>query len=115
MIASKRAKELFIRPKDHWTTIDEMIYGYTDYYQIPGDQAVSMRFKAIKESLEHHYTKSKFYNQLCREYDFNPDQIKTEDDFQKIPLLPDTFFKEYPHENPKDVFDWLKKISNPYK
>jgi hypothetical protein len=26
-------------------------------------------------------------------------------------LLPDTFFKAYSKENPRDVFDWLKKIS----
>lgn len=106
-----RTKELFCRPQKDWTTIDKMIYGFTDYFDIPLDQIESMRFKAIKESLVHHYSNSKFYHQLCKEYNFNPDTVKSSDDFLQIPMLPDTFFKEYPRERPRDVFEWLQKIS----
>lgn len=107
----QRADTLFGRPKKEWSTIDEMIYGFDEYFHNPVDQMEQMRFQAIKESVMHHYNHSRFYHQLCKEYDFSPDDLKEEHDVQKIPMLPDTFFKEYPSENPKEVYTWLKKIS----
>jgi len=107
----QKNQELFSRPKSDWFTIDKMIYEHTNYFEIPTEKAESMRFLSIKESLNHHYKNSKFYHQLCKEYQFKPDDITCEKDFQKVPLLPDTFFKEYPKENPRAIYDWLKKIS----
>ena len=107
----RRADELFGRPREQWTTVDEMIYELPDYFNNDVEKMEEMRFKAIKESLNHHYGKSQFYNQLCKEYDFTPDDVKEMKDLEKIPMLPDTFFKEYPAENPKAVFDWLARIS----
>mgnify|MGYP006278929685 CR=1 FL=1 len=107
----ERATNLFGRPKSQWSTVDEMIYGLSDYFHNPVDLMKSMRFKAIKESLHHHYENSRFYHQLCKEYDFSPDDFQDEDDLKKIPMLPDTFFKEYPREDPKEVYEWLNKIS----
>ena len=107
----RKTKELFSRPKQEWSTIDHMIYEHEDYFAIPEDKVKTLRFTAIKESLHHHYTNSTFYHELCKEYNFKPDDVKTEEDFQMVPLLPDTFFKEYPQENPRAIYDWLKKIS----
>ena len=107
----KRTQELFGRPKEQWTTIDEMIYTPENYFHIPTDVTEEMRLKAIQESVHHHYEKSKFYHQLCKEYAFNPNDVQTIQDLEKIPMLPDTFFKEYPTEHPKDVYNWIKKIS----
>ncbi len=107
----QRATQLFGRPKDQWTTVDEMIYGLADYFHNPVEAMDTMRFKAIKESLRHHYENSRFYHQLCKEYKFSPNDVRGEDDVKKIPMLPDTFFKEYPKESPKEVYHWLKKIS----
>ena len=107
----QRNNELFGRPREQWTTVDEMIYGLPNYFNNDPEKMETMRFKAIKESLHHHYEKSRFYNQLCKEYDLSPDDIKNTKDLEKIPMLPDTFFKEYPSEKPKEVFDWLTKIS----
>jgi phenylacetate-coenzyme A ligase PaaK-like adenylate-forming protein len=107
----KRVNEQFSIPQDQWKKIDEIIYGFNDYFNYDSGRVQQLRFEAIKESLNHHYNKSRFYNQLCKEYDFNPDLVHSEEDFKKIPMLPDTFFKEYPSENPKAVFDWLRKIS----
>ena len=113
-VLSRRADELFGRPREQWTTVDEMIYGLPTYFDNVVNETEKMdkmRFKAIKESLNHHYGKSKFYNQLCREYEFRPDDVRNMKDLEKIPMLPDTFFKEYPAENPKEVFEWLNRIS----
>jgi hypothetical protein len=107
----RRADELFGRPREQWTTVDEMIYELPDYFNNDVEKMEEMRFKAIKESLNHHYGKSQFYNQLCKEYEFRPDDVRNMKDLEKIPMLPDTFFKEYPAEDPKAVFDWLAKVS----
>ncbi|MEA3457532.1 MAG: hypothetical protein U9R21_02505 [Candidatus Thermoplasmatota archaeon] len=107
----QRNNELFGRPREQWTTVDEMIYGLPNYFNNDPKKMEAMRFKATKESFHHHYEKSRFYNQLCKEYDLSPDDIKNTKDLEKIPMLPDTFFKEYPSEKPKEVFDWLTKIS----
>jgi phenylacetate-coenzyme A ligase PaaK-like adenylate-forming protein len=107
----KRRDELFSRPRDQWTTVDEMIYGMNDYFSYDPKEVYQNRFKANKEALVFHYNKSQFYHQLCKEYEFLPEDVKTEQDFDKVPMLPDTFFKEYPAEKPREVFDWLTKIS----
>ena len=99
-ILSKRANDMFGMQRDQWKTIDKIIYGSSSYFEYNKEEMDKMRFKAIKESLNHHYNKSQFYNQLCKEYNFTPDNVKTVKDLEKIPMLPDTFFKEYPAENP---------------
>ena len=50
----KKNQELFSRPKIDWSTIDQMIYEHTDYFEMPTEKAESMRFLSIKESLNHH-------------------------------------------------------------
>jgi len=110
-ILTKRANEMFRIPKEQWTTIDEIIYESPSYFNYNFDEMEKKRFKAIKESLNHHYGKSHFYNQLCKEYEFNPNDVKTIKDLKNVPMLPDTFFKEYPAENPKEIFEWLTKVS----
>ena len=66
-ILLKRANEMFGLPQEQWITIDEIIYGNSSYFNYHFDEMEKRRFKAIKESLNHHYVKSKFYNQLCKE------------------------------------------------
>ncbi len=106
-----RTNKLFGRPHDKWSTIDEMIYGLPNYFNNNTKKIEKMRFKAIKESLYHHYENSRFYNQLCKEYNFKPELVRNLKDLEKIPMLTDTFFKEYPSEKPFEVFQWLEKIS----
>lgn len=107
----KQAESLFGRPKQHWSTVDQIIYNSNDYFTIPPKEAEQKRFDAIKESLQHHYAHSRFYHQLCKEYDFNPEKLKSAEDYEFVPMVPDTFFKEYPKQHPKAVFEWLQKIS----
>ena len=56
----RRTDELFGRPREQWTTVDEMIYELPDYFNNDVEKIEEMRFKAIKESLNHHYGKSQF-------------------------------------------------------
>lgn len=107
----KRAETLFGRPRNQWSTIDHMIYESKDYFTLPLEETEQNRFTAIKESVDHHYKNSRFYHQLCKEYNFAPDQLKDQTNLEEIPMVPDTFFKEYPEENPKAIFEWLQKIS----
>ena len=84
-----------------------MIIKLPDYFNNEVEKIEKTRFKAIKESLNHHYEKSRFYNQLCNDYDFTSDDVKEMKDLVNVPLLLDTFFNEYPAENPKAVFELL--------
>jgi len=34
----KRTKELFGRPRSEWTTVDEMIYGIDDYFNVSREE-----------------------------------------------------------------------------
>jgi len=107
----KRAWQRYALPKEEWTTIDHMIYDYKDYLDKDYEAIAAQRDKAIKESLIYHYNNNRFYKEYCKEYDFHPDSVVTEKDYENVPMLPDTFFKDYPSEDPKAVFDWLQKIS----
>jgi hypothetical protein len=107
----RKTTELFSRPRNEWTTIDHLIYEHPNYFEIPVEKIASMRYQSIKDAITYHYNNGRFYHQLCEEYGFSPDDIKSEQNFQLVPLLPDTFFKDYPREHPRAIYDWLKKIS----
>ncbi len=106
-----RAETCFGRPRSSWTTVDEMIYDTDSYFDGDREKMREARFAATKESLRHHYEHSRFYNRLCREYDFTPDEVQSEDDLHRVPMVPDTFFKEYPSEDPRRVYEWLRKVT----
>jgi len=42
---------------------------------------------------------------FCKEHNMSPTDIKTLDDLEKIPLIPDKFFKDYPAG--KDFATWV--------
>lgn len=64
-----------------------------------------MQLKAIRFTFSHHYDNNYFYHRDCETRDIRPDDIMTVDDFDKIPLIPDTTYKEYP--SGKDFAHWL--------
>jgi phenylacetate-coenzyme A ligase PaaK-like adenylate-forming protein len=98
----------YIPPKDTWTPIDEAIYKPLDLYRIPLKDANQMQFKSIKYAFNYHYKNNEFYNNFCKEHNVSPDDIKTNDDFKKIPLIPDKFFKDYPKG--KDFATWVANV-----
>jgi hypothetical protein len=103
----------YIPPKEEWTPVDEALYGVEDIYNVPDDKVKKLRENAIRYSFKHHYEGNKFYHEYCKDRGVKPDDIKSEEDFKKIPLIPDTFFKSYPdiEENGgKGFLEWLEKI-----
>jgi len=98
--------EKYIPPRDQWTPVDEALYGVNDTYNVEPKQAKKLREDAIRYSFKHHYENNRFYHEYCKKRGVEPDDIKTDEDFDKIPLIPDVFFKGYPD---KDFIGWLDK------
>lgn len=107
----KRTNEMFGKPRQQWKTIDEMIYGVDNYYNTSKDNK-GKREKAVVEVFNYHYKNKLFYNQFCKHRKISPYDIKSEKDFNKIPMMSDSFFKDYPSEKPKDVYKWLYQVSS---
>jgi len=103
----RRPIEWFGRPHEQWTNLDKMIIKLPDYFNNEVEKIEKTRFKAIKELLNHHYEKSHFYNQLCKDYDFTSDDVREMKDLVNVTLLLDIFLNEFPAKNPKAVFEWL--------
>ena len=102
---NERAKN-YIMPIE--TPVDEAVYKPKSFFSISNKEADEYKLKAIKYSFKHHYENNAFYHKLCREKDVNPDDIKTIDDFKKIPLIPHEFFKDYP--SGREFAVWLANI-----
>ena len=96
-------------PRDTWDPIDEALYGPEDLYRVKVEEADRLRLRAIKFSLNHHYTRNRFYHTLCEQRGVTPEDVKTLDDLAKVPLIPDTIFKQYPE--PEKLIAWLRGIS----
>jgi long-chain-fatty-acid---luciferin-component ligase len=95
-------------PRDAWSPVDEALYGPVDLFRVPLDEAHAMQLMAIKYAFAHHYDHNKFYHKYCREKNVSPDDIKTNDDLDKIPLIPDLTFKRRP--SGKDFAFWLATV-----
>ena len=103
----QKSLEKFIPPKETWTPIDKALFTpkiYFEDYQNTAD----LTFNAIKYSFKHHYENNELYKRLCEIKNITPDKIKSKEDFNKIPLLPDSFFKDYPEG--KGFLNWLDNL-----
>ena len=98
----------YVPPKNKWTPVDEAVYGPKDLYNVPEKKARELRFKAIKYQFKRHYENNHIYHNFCKEKGFGIEDLKTHDDLAKIPLVPDQFFKDYPHG--KDFALWLGNV-----
>jgi hypothetical protein len=79
-----------------------------DLFRIPLHEAEKLQFSCIKHAFIHHYNNNNFYHKFCREHTVTPEDIKTNQDLTKIPLIPDKFFKDYP--SGKNFATWLANI-----
>jgi hypothetical protein len=79
-----------------------------DLFRIPLREAEQLQFKCIKQAFIHNYNNNQFYHRFCKEKAVTPDNLKTNQDLTKIPLIPDKFFKDYPPG--KDFAVWLGNI-----
>ena len=102
----KRAEKL--KPStETWDPIDkalyEPIYFFSDY-----KKNQDLLNQAIRYSFKNHFENNKIYGKLCEFNKLKPDLIKSKDDYIKIPLIPDSFFKDYPEGI--DFMRWLENI-----
>jgi len=97
----------FIPPKDQWTPVDTALFKPTAFFH-DYKNAQKLMFPAIKHSFSQHYKNNQLYHSLCDANNIKPADIKNIDDILKIPLLPDTFFKDYPDD--KNFVKWLDTI-----
>ncbi len=93
---------------DIWTPADDAIYKTMDLYRVPLKEAHEMQLKSIKHTFTNQYNNNKVYQNFCKERNFSPTDIHTNDDLEKIPLIPDTFYKDYP--TGRDFATWLGNI-----
>jgi hypothetical protein len=107
LVVENRCLEKFITPRKSWSPVDKALFTPTSFF---GDykKAQDLMFPAIKYSFKHHYDNNVLYHRVCEVNGVTPDKIKSKNDLNKIPLLPDTFFKDYPEG--KGFLNWLKTV-----
>ncbi len=98
----------YIPEKNQWTQADYAVYGPKDPFRVPLEEAKKLQFDAIKYQFKRHFEQNKMYHKFCKDSNINPDDIKKFEDLEKIPLIPNEFYKEYPHG--RDFALWLANI-----
>ena len=96
-----------IPPREKWTPVYEAVYRPTDLLRVPVAEAQAMQLKAIKYTFTRQYTLNDFYRKFCDKREVTPDDLKTSDDLEKIPLIPDVTFKQHP--SGKDLASWIER------
>ncbi|HDH82073.1 MAG TPA: hypothetical protein ENF91_03165 [Thermoplasmatales archaeon] len=104
---NKRLKS-YIPDRNSFEPPDKALYGADSMFNTKAEEAEKYRLDAIKYAFKLHYEKNKFYHDFCVEHNVKPDDIKSTDDFAKIPLVSHKFFKDYP--SGKDFAVWLANI-----
>jgi len=103
----KKVLDKFVTPEETWSPVEKALFSPSSYFN-NYKKNLEMLFPAIKYSFDHHYNKNYLYKRLCEVNNIEPDNIKTLDDVSKIPLIPDSFFKDYPEE--KGFLNWLDSV-----
>jgi long-chain-fatty-acid---luciferin-component ligase len=97
-----------IPPQNTWTPSDEAVFKPVDLLAVPREEAQAMRFKAVRYAFTRHYTLNRFYHTYCDRMGVAPDDLKTDDDLAKIPLIPDVTFKAHP--SGEEFAHWIADI-----
>ncbi|HYA33323.1 MAG TPA: hypothetical protein VEG65_04945, partial [Candidatus Bathyarchaeia archaeon] len=95
-------------PRKTWTPAEEALFKPIDLYRVPLEEAGAMQLRAIKHTFTHHYTLNQFYRKYSETRGFTPEDIRTCDDLEKIPLIPDLTFKQHP--SGEDFAHWIANI-----
>lgn len=90
------------------TPIQKALYEPSSIYNLEKKKTESYQFKSIKYAFQHHYQNNTFYKAQCDKKKISPTDIKTVADLEKIPLLPDKFYKDYP--SGKKFATWIANI-----
>ena len=108
--AAKKRLSALVIDRTQWTKVDEAIYGVDNLFRVDKAKAQKLLLEAIRYSFRHHFEHNDFYRRYCQGEHITPDVIKDYSDLVRIPLIPDTFFKDYPAGS--DFFRWLQKITS---
>jgi hypothetical protein len=100
--------EKYIPPRNAWTPVDEALYGPPDLFRVPLAEAHDLQLRSIRHAFAHHYGRNPIYRSFCQERGFAPGDIRTAADLERIPLIPDTFFKDHPEG--REFALWLGNI-----
>jgi phenylacetate-coenzyme A ligase PaaK-like adenylate-forming protein len=98
----------YIPPRNAWTPAEEALFTPVDLFRMPVDEARVMQLRAIKHTFTRHYKLNQFYRSFCKTEGFAPEDIRTYDDLEKIPLIPDVAFKQHP--SGEDFAYWITVI-----
>jgi long-chain-fatty-acid---luciferin-component ligase len=98
----------YIPKINEWTPTDYAVYGPKDPFKVPLKDAKELQFNSIKYQFKRHYEHNKIYNNFCKDINVVPDDIKTYEDLERIPLIPNEFYKDYPAG--RDFALWLANI-----
>jgi len=106
-VVENRCLEKFVTPKETWNPVDKVLFT-TNLFFSDYKKSQELMLPAVRYSFKHHYENNVLYHHVCKTSGVTPDSIKSNDDLNKIPLLPDSFFKDYPEG--KGYLSWLKTI-----
>jgi len=98
----------YIPPRETWTPAEEALFVPVDPLRVPLGEAQAMQLRAIKHTFERHYSFNRFYRLYCEKRGFSPEDIRTYEDLDKIPLLSDSTFKRHP--SGVDFAHWIANI-----
>lgn len=71
----------------------ERLIRYADVYDQAGSSEIFM--EAMRDCVRHHMDNNEFFRNYMAEAGFSADDLRTEDDLQKIPVIHANFFKKY--------------------
>jgi len=71
------------------------------------------QFVSLKNILEHAFRHTEYYNNLFKEHGINPDDIKDENDYRKVPILTKDTIRDCSEKLLSDIFK--KDDLIPYK
>ncbi|MGZ4942506.1 MAG: LuxE/PaaK family acyltransferase [Halobacteriota archaeon] len=86
----------YIPPREIWTPGEGGLFKPIDLYRVPADEARQMQLRAVMHVFARHYKLNHFYRKLCETRGVAREDIRTYDDLEKIPLIPDIVFKQHP-------------------
>ncbi len=74
-------------------TAREKLLELENVYDQQGSSEIFL--EAMRDCTQHHINNNEFFNKYSKESNFKPEDLKTEDDLKKIPVIHANFFKKY--------------------
>jgi len=98
----------YVPERSTWGPPEHALYGPSDPYRVPTEEANDLCFRSVKFQFDRHYHHNRMYHEFCQEFGVVPDDIRSFEDLGKVPLIPNEFFKDCP--SGKDFALWLGNL-----